>query len=127
MSYQSNRGKAFVHPFTFYIVNFGVEDVIRAFREHHYTTSLENLFAFVMALDPAIKENLTKDIETMNQMRKANQSLTEDKLIEIMNKVYDQLHNAGYFLAAKMSPPTRATTLSDMEKKLEKAKSHGTH
>lgn len=104
----SQREKPFIHPFTFFVVNFGVEDVIRAFREHNHMAALENLYMFSLALDPHIKKDLEKDIEALMTMRKGN-GFTEEKLIEIAGRIYDKLHDAGYFLAAKFVEPRFAS------------------
>jgi hypothetical protein len=117
------KEKPFIHPFVFFIVQYGVEDVITSIKNHDVNAAIESLYFFLTAVDPEIKEGLSEEIKTLEAIRQGQLTTKTDALvITIMNKVYDKLHGAGYFLAAKMRPPTREKSMKEIEVETAKAK-----
>ncbi len=116
---ESQGKKDFIHPYTFTIVAFGLEEPISKLRQNDYTGFLRSLTDFCLILDPDIKEVLAEEIADLRSMRYGEESLDEDKLIQISEKIYNALHDEGYFATAKNGPATRTTGIEALETKMK--------
>jgi|GEM_PF-5766991 len=95
------RRQPFIHPFNFYIVQYGVEAFHEAFAKGNNIGAMQTLYVFVGWLEPNIKKKLREEIAMLELMWKNPSLATEEKLRKIQWKIADALHEAGYFLAAK--------------------------
>ena len=116
------RDRPFIHPFNYYIVNFGVETFHRFMAERDYYAAAYNLWIFLGWLEPEIRSELKDEIEELELMLRNVNQLTAESLRRVQLKVSSELHRKGYFLMAKAAPPTRTVDLEDMAKKLERVK-----
>lgn len=121
MSWSSGRGKPFIHPYTYFLVNDGLSDIFDSIKNGNRSETLKKLYWFTVFLDPHIQDDLTKDIQTMEDMMTDLKLLTPSRLRSILHKVMTKLHQEGYFVTAKFGPKTRERTMKDMQRKLEMA------
>lgn len=113
--------KNFIHPYIFFVTEFGLSDPLEKLRENDWTGALRSLTDFCLALDPDIKELLKAEIDELRLWRYKNQGIDEAKLIETFDKIFNALHAAGYFLGAKMIPPRKDQgNISDLEQTMER-------
>ena len=95
------RRQPFIHPFNYYLVQYGVEAFHEAFAKGYTIPAMKTLYVLVGWLEPSIKKKLKKEIAMLELMWKNNSLATEERVREIQWKIANALHEAGYFLAAK--------------------------
>lgn len=119
MSHKDNS--PFVHPYIFYIISFGMEYPISCLRNNEVGPFARGLHSFCLTLDPDLKKTLKSEMKYLQQIR--TNEIGEppiDELIETTDKIFTAIHEAGYFLSAKMTPPTRKGGLGMLEERLNK-------
>mgnify|MGYP001049127296 CR=1 FL=1 len=97
----------FVHPYSFYLVS-RLTEIYMAMQESNLD-AIERLYLFCISLDPIVVEKLKDEIEKLKQQvygGNPNLPLKEQDIDRIYARLWEELHHAGYFLAAKYSPIT---------------------
>jgi len=95
------KNRPFIHPFNFYIVDYGVESTHRLIMEGKLTDAAKNLLLFLGWLDPDIQKKLNKEMYDLYAMWKGQKPFSFEDLFSIIVKVSYELHDKGYFLMAK--------------------------
>ena len=117
----SHQRQQMVHPFTFFITN----DVSLAYTQAYnsdLTSSLKALYWLACSLDSKGQEKLKNEIEQCEKLIDGKGTgLTTQVYRQLYKTILKELHEEGYFLAAKMTPPTKTTTMKDLAMDLEKA------
>jgi hypothetical protein len=119
-----SQQKNFVHPFTFTVTAFGLEYPTSRLRENDIRSWIFGLADFTLMLDPEIKQTLKKEIAYLESVRYGEVGIdrtTELECRKIAGEIYNALHEAGYFLAAKMTPPTRKGGLDMLQERMNKS------
>jgi hypothetical protein len=122
MSY--NPRSPMVHPFTFFIVNC-IQIVWNDVSQGPTTQIREatrDLYWLCCCLDAKGQQTLTDEITFMEQVLDGMVVLNLQKFRILLKKVMKELHEEGYFLAAKMRPPTREVGMQELELETAKAK-----
>ena len=109
-----------VHPFTFFIVNALTEAWINAVKSN-LRDSAKTLYWLSLSLDAKGQTTLEKEITALERFIDGKDKLMESAFREVYRKVTKELHEEGYFLAAKMRPPTRERGMHDLEMRVDKA------
>lgn len=97
----SQRNVPFVHPYTAFLVNQGLNNIFQSIQENQFGKALNQIYWFIDFLEPEIKQELTDDLATIEAMRTNTNSFTKPKFKKILNSVMSKLHSKGYFVAAK--------------------------
>lgn len=116
------RDKPFIHPFNFFIVNVGVEQthanmISGAIGKNQ---ALKSLLWFLAWFERDIKEKLDNEIKFLKL--RVQLSSEEKEMWDIISKIANALHDAGYFTQAKMRPPTRESGMKDIQITVDRAK-----
>lgn len=122
----SQRSQPFIHPFNFFIVDYGIEVTQQALTQRKFEEAVWNMFWFVGWLERNIVEELEPEVELMERMLTGEIAIEERTFRRLQLKIAQKMHDAGYFLAAKMRPPTRETSMKDIQVTVDKAK-YATH
>jgi hypothetical protein len=91
-----------VHPFTFFLVNgltLSYNSVAVGLPNH--SESMRALYWLTGFLDKKGQDKLEKEIKTMEKMLDGKQVITRGTFRELLTKIMEELHEEGYFLAAK--------------------------
>lgn len=121
----SQRRQQLIHPFTFFLVN----DVQLAYENAYASRSMSSinaLYWLTMSLDQKGQEALKEEMKTMEAVIDGKQTLSKELERQLYSKVMQELHKEGYFLAAKMTPPTKTTTMKELGMDMEVAR-HAAH
>lgn len=118
----SQRNQPFIHPFNFFIVNIGVEQTHGSMVSGAVGKgqALKNLLWFLAWFERGVKEKLDKQILSLKL--RVQLSNEEVEMWDIISNIANELHDAGYFTAAKSRPPTRESSMKDIQITVDKAK-----
>ena len=97
----SEKQKVFVHPFLYFITD-RLDEIYNSIMNHKFTTALRSAYWFCKFLDPKIIENLKPQIEKAKEALDGKIPLTNSILEDFVEKIMYELHEAGYFLSAKI-------------------------
>lgn len=112
-----------IHPFTFFLVNtiqVIYNDVAQG--PGSLPEATRDLSWMCCFLDAKGQEALAKDMETMEKLTDNPMAITKDVFRPLLKKVMKELHAEGYFIAAKMRPPTRESPMKELEFSVAEAK-----
>jgi hypothetical protein len=121
----SKRQQPFIHPFTFFLVS----DVQLAYENAYQgrtSDSIKALHLLTLSLDQKGQEALKKEVEEMETILDGNKRLDRATFRRLFAEVLRELHKEGYFIMAKMTPPTKTTTMRDLELEMDHAR-YATH
>lgn len=113
-----------VHPFTFFLVN-SIQIVYNDVSQGETTNireAMRDLYWLSCCLDSKGQETLSDDIVFMEKVTDGEAHLDLKTFRTLFKKVMKELHSEGYFIAAKMRPPTRETSMKDIELTTTKAR-----
>jgi hypothetical protein len=105
-----------VHPFTFLLT--GWIDTSVAYVNNKAPASrnsLRVLYWLAISLDAKGQKKLQKEIIKMEDLLDRKKQVRIETYRELYKVVMRELHEEGYFIAAKSRPPTRAKTMHDLE------------
>jgi hypothetical protein len=114
----------FVHPFTFFLVDAITTSFKFALEENRNKDAMNTLYWLTGFLDTKGQKTLKKQIDEMETLRNTNTAINGKKFRDLLVPIMKELHSEGYFVQAKMRPPTRAKGLKDLQLTVDTA-THG--
>lgn len=103
-----------VHPFTFFIVGV-IQTVYNDLSEGatNIREATRDLYWLLTSLDRKGQESLKEEIQQIEKVMDGKEVIDRVIFRALYKKAMIELHDEGYFIAAKMRPPTRESSMKD--------------
>lgn len=118
------KKEPYTHPFDYFVVETGIKYTHEAIMHGDFKTALTNLYWFTGWLSDESLNDLSKEIGDLEKIVNGEVPIEIDMIRKPLRKIQlalrKQLHKE-YLIKATFRPPTRTSSLKDLEKRLEAA------